>query len=175
MSSLDDLAVHIRQVRESAPPLFSTIIGSIFVEDWTRVMSLNLNVLSVPKSLKVRITCLFMRGEPTAWFEHVAQPRMYQWNKFRSSLERNFGSFGADSKSRMVKEFGNNTEDSSKGGLGHCEGSSEGGLGHCEGAGPSSAPSRDIGDSGSDSSDPEDDFEEDLKEDTDGTETLSWV
>ena len=37
--SSDDIVVHIRRVRESAPPLFSTIVGSIFVEDWTRVMS----------------------------------------------------------------------------------------------------------------------------------------
>ena len=72
--SLDDLVVHIRRVRESAPPLFSATLGFIFVEDWTRVMSLNLKVLSVPKSLKVRIACLFLRGEPTAWFEHLAQP-----------------------------------------------------------------------------------------------------
>ena len=56
----------------------------------------------------------------------------------------------------MVKEFGNNTDDSS-----------EGGLGRCEDAGPSSAPGRDARGSGSDSSDP--------KEDTDGTETRSGV
>ena len=94
------------------------------------------------------------------WFERAAQPRMYRWNKFRSSLERNFGSLGADWERRMVKEFGNNTDDSS-----------EGGLGRCEDAGPSSAPGRDAGDSGSDNSDPE----EDPKEDTDGTETRSGV
>ena len=64
--SLDDLAVHIRRVREFAPPLFSTTIGSIFVEDWARVMSLNLKFFSVPKSLKVKIACLFLRGEPAA-------------------------------------------------------------------------------------------------------------
>ena len=123
-------------------------------------MSLNLKVFSVPKSLKVRIACLFLRVGLAAWFERVAQPRMYRWNKFRSSLERNFGSFGADWESRMVKEFGNSTEDSS-----------EGGLGRCEGAGPSSAPGRDTGDSSSDSSDPE----EDPEEDTNGTETRSGV
>ena len=156
VSSLDDLAVHIRLVRESAPPLFSVTVSSIFVEDWTRVMSLNLKVLSVPKSLKVRITCLFLRGKPATWFERVTQPQRYQWNKFWSSLERNFGSFGADWDSRMVKEFGNNTEDSS-----------EGGLGLYKGAGPSSAPGRDTRDSGSDKSN----SEEDPEEDTDGTET----
>ena len=60
----------------------------------------------------------------------------------------------------MVKEFGNNTEDSS-----------EGGLGRDEGAGPSSAPGRDTRDSSSDSSD----LEEDPEEDTNGTETRSGV
>ena len=68
----------------------------------------------------------------------------------------------------MVKEFRNSTDDSSKGG-----------LGRCEDAGPSSAPGRDLGDSGSDSSDPEKDPEEDPEkdpeEDIDGTETQSEV
>ena len=64
--SLDELAVHIRRVREFAKLLFSATVGSIFVEDWTRVMSLKLKVLSVPKSLKVRIACLFLRREPAA-------------------------------------------------------------------------------------------------------------
>ena len=156
--SLDDLAIHIRRVRESTPPLFSATVGSIFVEDWTRVMSLNLKVLAVPNGLKVRIACLFLRGGPTAWFECVAQPRMYRWNKFRSSLEMNFRRFSANWESRMVKEFGNSTEDSS-----------EGGLGRCEGAGPSSALGRDTRDSSSDSCDLEDDPEED----TNRTETRS--
>ena len=62
--TLDDLAVHIKRVREFVPPLFSVTVGSIFVEDWTRVMSLNLKVLAVPKSLKVKVACLFLRGEP---------------------------------------------------------------------------------------------------------------
>ena len=31
--TLDDLAVHIKRVRESPPPLFSATVGSIFVED----------------------------------------------------------------------------------------------------------------------------------------------
>ena len=31
--SLNDLVVHIKRVKESAPPLFSATIGSIFVED----------------------------------------------------------------------------------------------------------------------------------------------
>ena len=76
--SLDDIAVHIRRVRESTPPLFSATVGSMFVEDWTRFMSQNLKILSVPKSLKVRITCLFFRGEPAVWFERATQPRMYR-------------------------------------------------------------------------------------------------
>ena len=37
--SLDNIEIHIRRVRESAPLLFSAIVGSIFEEDWTRVMS----------------------------------------------------------------------------------------------------------------------------------------
>ena len=94
--SLDDITVHIRRVKESAPPLFLATVGSIFMENWTRVMSQNLKVLSVPRSLKVRIACLFLKGEPDVWFKRVTQPRMYRWNKFRSSLERNFGSLGAD-------------------------------------------------------------------------------
>ena len=94
------------------------------------------------------------------WFKRAAQPQMYRWNKFRSSLERNFGSLVADWERRMVKEFGNIINDSSKGG-----------LGHCEDAGPSSAPGRYAGDSGSDSSDPEKDPEEDTK----GTKTRSEV
>ena len=61
---------------------------------------------------------MFLRGQPAVWFERAAQPRMYRWNKFRSSLERNFGSLGADWERRMVKEFGNSTHDSSEGGLG---------------------------------------------------------
>ena len=75
-------------------------------------------------------------------------------------MERNFGSFGVDWKSKMVKEFRNNTEDSS-----------EGGLGRCEGVGPSSALGRDTRDSSSDCSD----LDEDPEEDTDGTETQSVV
>ena len=72
--SPDDITMHIRRVRESAPPLFSATVSSIFVEDWTRVMSQNLKVLFVPKSLKVRIACMFLRGEPVVWFERAAQP-----------------------------------------------------------------------------------------------------
>ena len=92
----DDIAVHIRWMRESTPPLFSATVGFIFVEDWTRIMSQNLRALSVPKNLKVTITCMFLRGEPTAWFEHAVQPHLYRWNKIRSSLVRNSGSFGVD-------------------------------------------------------------------------------
>ena len=102
------------------------------------------------------------------WFKRVAQPQIYRWNKFRSSLERNFGSCGADWERRMVKEFGNSTDDSS-----------EGGLGRCEDAGPSSALGRDTRDSGSDSNDPKEDPEEDAeensKDDIDSIETRSGV
>ena len=36
--SPDDIAIHIRRMREYAPPLFLATIGSIGVDDWTRVM-----------------------------------------------------------------------------------------------------------------------------------------
>ena len=114
----DDIAIRIRQVRESASPLFLATIGSIFVEDWTKVMSQNFKALSIPKSLKVKIACMFMRGEPVTWFERAAQPYMYRWKKFISSIERNFGSFDTDWERKMVKEFGNSTNDSNEGGLG---------------------------------------------------------
>ena len=89
---------------------------------------------------------------------------MYKWNKFRFSLERNFGSLGADWERQMVNEFGNSTKDSN-----------EGGLGQCENAGPSNALDRYVGDSCSNNSDDEEDPEEDPKEKTDGTETQSKV
>ena len=100
------------------------------------------------------------RGEPVIWFERAVQPRMYRWIKFRSSLERNFGSFGVEWERRMVKEFGNSTNDSS-----------EGGLGWYEGAGPSNAQGSDARDDNNDDSDDEEDPEEDPEEQTDGTET----
>ena len=58
--SPDDITTHIRRVRESTLPLFSAIVGSIFVEDWTRVMSQNFKSLSKPKSLKVKRACIFL-------------------------------------------------------------------------------------------------------------------
>ena len=98
------------------------------------------------------------------WFERAAQAQIYRWNKFQSSLERIFGSLGADWEIRMVKEFGNSTDDYS-----------EGGLGRCEDADPSNAPGKDAEDSGSDSSDDEEYPEEDPEEETDGTKTHSRV
>ena len=100
---------------------------------------------------------MFLRGEPTAWFERAAQPCMYRWNKLSSSLERNFESFGVDLERQMVKEFGNSMDDSS-----------EGGLSRYENAGPSNAPGRDVG---GDSSDDGDDAK-DTEEQIDGNETL---
>ena len=70
--SPDDIAMHIRRVRESAPLLFSAKVGSIFVECWTRVMSQNYKALSIPKSLKVKIAYMFFKGEPVVWFERAA-------------------------------------------------------------------------------------------------------
>ena len=159
MASPDDIAVHIRRVRESAMPLFSAIVGSIFVEDWTRVMSQNFRALSVRKNLKVTIAFMFLRGKLAAWYERAIQPRIYRWNKFRSSLERNFGSFGGDWERRMVKEFGNSTDDSS-----------EGGFGRYEGVGPSNSPDRYARGDSSDGDDDEDP-KEDPEEESDGTET----
>ena len=103
------------------------------------------------------IAYMFLRGEPAAWFERAVQPRLYRWNKFRSSLERNFGSFGVDWERRMVKELRNSTNDCS-----------EGGFGRYDGAGPSSAPDRDAGD---DSKDDDDEEEEDPEEESDETKT----
>ena len=57
--SLDDMAMHIRRVKESAPLLFSAIVGSIFVEDWTEVTPQNFKALSIPRSLKVKIAYMF--------------------------------------------------------------------------------------------------------------------
>ena len=107
---------------------------------------------------------MFLKREPVVWFEHAAQPQIYRWNKFKSSLERNFGSLSVDWERRMVKEFWNSTDDSS-----------EGGLGPCESAGPSNALGRDAGDDGSDSDNDEEDPEEDTKGETDKTETQSLV
>ena len=123
-------------------------------------MSQNFRALFVPKSLKVKIAYIFLRGEPAAWVKRAIQPHMYRLNKFRSSLKRNFGSFGVEWERRMVKEFGNNIDDSS-----------EGGLGWYEGAGPSNAPGKDVGDDSSEYGDDEEDPEEDPEKQTDGTET----
>ena len=131
-------------MRESVPPLFSATIHSIFVEDWTRVMSQNFRALSIPKNLKVTIACMFLRGEPATWFEHAVRPHLYRWNKFRSSLERNFGSFGADWERRIIKEFRNCTDDSN-----------DASLGREEGASPSNVPGRDAGDDSDDGDDEE--------------------
>ena len=161
--SLDDIAMHIRRVRESGPPLFLAIVGSIFVEDWTRVMSQNFKALSIAKSLKVEIACMFFKGEPAVWIERIAQLHVYTWNKSRSLLEGSFRSFGADWDRRTVNEFWNSTNDSS-----------ERGLGQCESVGPSNAPGINTGGDGSDSND-EEDPEEDPEEETDGTETQSRV
>ena len=109
------------------------------------------------------IACMFLIGEPAAWFERAVQPHIYKWNKFKSSLEKNFRSFGADWERRMIKEFKNSTEDSS-----------EDGFGWYEGTCPSNTPDRDDGDDIDDSSDDgddEDDPNEDLEEESDETET----
>ena len=135
-ASLDDIATHIRKVRESK------------VEDWTRVK--NFRALSVPKNLKVKITCMFLRGAPAMWFEVAHSPLLYTRNKFRSSIQRNFESLGADWERRIVKKFGNSTNDSSKG---H--------FSHDEGACPFNVPVRNArNDDSNDSGDNEGDYEE---------------
>ena len=58
-----------------------------------------------------------------------------------------------------LTNFGNNTDNSS-----------EGGLGQCESASPSNAPGRDAGGDGSDSDD-KDGPEEDLEREIEGTKT----
>ena len=60
----------------------------------------------------------------------------------------------------MVKEFGNSTDDSS-----------EGGLGQYESAGPSNAPSKDVGGDSNDDGGEEEDPEEDPEEEIDETKT----
>ena len=105
---------------------------------------------------------MFSKGEPAAWFEYAAQPNLYRWNKFRSSLERDFGSFGSDWERRMIKEFRNCTNDSSNGG-----------FGWYEGANHSDTPGRDAGDDNNDDSNGSDngDDEEDPEEESDGDKT----
>ena len=89
------------------------------------------------------------------WFEVTRSPHLYKWNTFRSSLERNFGSLGADWEWRMVMEFGNSTDDSS-----------DGGFSSNEGACPSNVPVRNArNDDSSDSGDNDDDYEKEPKED----------
>ena len=87
MQSPYDLAIYVRRVRESALHLFSAVVGSIFAEDWTRVTSKNYKVLSIPKSLKVGVACVYLWGESAVWIERVAQFCVYRWNKFRSLLK----------------------------------------------------------------------------------------
>ena len=164
-ASLDDTGAHIKRVRESKEPFFIAESEPIGVDDWTRVMSQNFRVLSVPKNLKLKIACMFLKGAPAMWFDAACLPHLYRWNKFRSSIERNFGSLGVDWERRMVKEFGNSTDDSS-----------DGRFGHDEGVGPSNVPVRSArNDDSSDSGDNDDDYEEepedDLEEESDGDKT----
>ena len=164
-ASLDDTAIHIRRMRESKTPFFTAEYKYVGVEDWTRVMSQNFRFLSVPKNLKVKIACTFLRGAPVIWFEVARSPHLYRWNKFRSFLERNFRSLVADWEWRMVKEFGNSTDDSN-----------EGGFGRDEGASPSNVPVRNArndesSDSGDNNDDCEEEPEEDPEEESDGDKT----
>ena len=49
VKSSGDIAMYVRRVRESAPPLFLAIVGSIFVEDWIIVTSQNFKDPPYPK------------------------------------------------------------------------------------------------------------------------------
>ena len=171
--SLDEITIYIRRMKESNPPLFSARIDSIDVEDWIIVISQNFRALFIPKRLRVAIPCMFLKGEPAAWFEVATEPHLYRWNKFRSSLERNFGSTGAPWEKRMVKEFGNCTDYSS-----------DGDFGRDEDAGPSNVPDREARDddtydydydSGDSDGDYEEDSEEGPEEESDGDKTRENV
>ena len=48
----DDITIHIKLVKESASPLFSATVGSIFMEDWTRLCHKILKPSSYPKVQK---------------------------------------------------------------------------------------------------------------------------
>ena len=159
-------------MKESNPLVFLDSIDSMSVEELTIEMSQNFRALFITKSLILPIACMFFMGTPAVWFETVAEPYLYRWNNFRSSLEINFGSFGAYWERRMVNKFGNYTSDSNNGGFG-CE----------EGTSPSNVPDREVGDdddddgndddSGSDDSDSDDDEdpEEDLEKESDRDKT----
>ena len=98
---------------------------------------------------------MFLKGALAMWFETARLPHLYRWNKFRSSTKRNFKSLGADWERRMVKEFGNSTDDSS-----------EGGFDHDEGAGPSNVPVKNArNDDSNDNDDNDDEYENELEED----------
>ena len=170
--SPNEIAIYIRRMREYNKPVFSDSIDSMSVEEWTVVMSQNFRALFIPNSLRVAIACLFFRGTPTVWIKTVAQHHLFRWNKFRSSLERNFGSFGTPWERRMVNEFRNCTDDSS-----------DGGFGREEGACPFNVPDRETRDDDDDGNDDdngsddsngndEEDPEEDLEEELDGDKTL---
>ena len=103
---------------------------------------------------------MFLRGAPAMWFEATHSLRPYKQNKFRFSIERNFGSLSADWERRIVKEFGNSTDDSS-----------ESGFDRDDGACPSNilvrnARNDDSNDSGDNDDDYEEEPEEDLKEES---------
>ena len=63
VQSPDDIAMYVRRVRESAPPLILAIVGSIFLEDWIRVMLQNFETPPYPRvkkiKLKKKIACMF--------------------------------------------------------------------------------------------------------------------
>ena len=56
---------------------------------------------------------MFLRGRPSEWFDDVAKPCMYRWNKFRWGLESKFMGYIGPWEKRMINEFENCTDDDS--------------------------------------------------------------
>ena len=105
-------------MRESCLPLFSDELYGLNAQEWTFVMAQNFRALCIPKAARILIACMFLRGIPTQWFEEVAEPPMYRWNKFRICLEMTFmGPVGCWQR-LIVNEYGNSTADYSDGGYG---------------------------------------------------------
>ena len=60
--SADEMAIHIRRMQESCPPLFSDELYGINAQEWTYVMAQNFQALRIPKAARVAIACLFLWG-----------------------------------------------------------------------------------------------------------------
>ena len=49
----NEIATHIRRIRESNPPLFSDDLYGLSAQEWTTVMSQKFRALHISKSLRV--------------------------------------------------------------------------------------------------------------------------